>query len=127
MTLPQVIMIKEFPSGTGLQMVVDTGTGHNAYVPGLAIGGKTGSVQVIAYHSRIKYTEQSFETRDHAWFTSFAPVDDPQVVVSVFIEHGGAGSVAAAPVAKGIYEEFARKHPELLRAQPIKTAVGGGG
>jgi penicillin-binding protein 2 len=115
------------PVREGLQMVVDTGTGHNAYVPGLAIGGKTGSVQVIAYHSRIKYTEQAFETRDHAWFTSFAPVADPQIVVSVFIEHGGAGSVAAAPVAKGIYEEFARKHPELLRAQPVTAAAGGAG
>ena len=37
---------------------------------------------------------------DHAWFVAFAPYSDPQVAVAVFVEHGGHGSDAAAPVAK---------------------------
>src|SRR6185295_4602001 len=98
--------------------VVDSGTGHAAFVPGISIGGKTGTVQVIAQHTRTRWQELSFEQRDHAWFVSFAPVDDPQLVVAVFIEHGGAGSLAAAPVAKGMYEEFLKKRPDLRVAPP---------
>jgi len=44
--------------------------------------------------------------RDHAWFTSFAPFDNPCLVVVVFVEHGGTGSRAAAPLAKAMYEQF---------------------
>ncbi len=106
------------PVREGLQMVVDSGTGYASHVPGLAIAGKTGTVQVVAQHTRIKANQMAYEQRDHAWFVSFAPVQDPQLVVSVFIEHGGAGSQAAAPVAKGIYEELLKKRPDLRAAPP---------
>ncbi|HXT51383.1 MAG TPA: penicillin-binding protein 2 [Thermoanaerobaculia bacterium] len=106
------------PVHDGLRMVVDSGTGHAAFVPGLSIAGKTGTVQVVAQRVRIKAAQMAFEQRDHAWFVSFAPVDDPQLVVAVFIEHGGAGSQAAAPVAKGIYEELLKKRPDLRLAPP---------
>ena len=39
-------------------------------------------------------------------------------MVVVFIEHGGAGSQAAAPVAKGLYEELFKKRPDLRAAPP---------
>ncbi len=42
----------------------------------------------------------------HAWFASYAPVDDPQIVVVVIIENGGEGSVVAAPIARKIYEAY---------------------
>jgi penicillin-binding protein 2 len=106
------------PVREGLRQVVDSGTGHAAYLPGLSIAGKTGTVQVIAQRTRIKANQMAFEQRDHAWFVSFAPVDDPQLVVVVFIEHGGAGSQAAAPVARGIYEELLKKRPDLRAAAP---------
>jgi penicillin-binding protein 2 len=96
----------------GLFAVVDSGTGYNSKVIGLPVGGKTGTVQVIA-QSTWKQKVELFEHRDHGWFIAFAPVDDPQLVVSVFVEHGGSGSQAAAPIAKGIYEEFLAKRPHL--------------
>lgn len=80
------------------------GTGGNARVEGLNIAGKTGSVQVIAYAGRVKASSLPFKFRDHAWFASFAPVNDPQMVVIVFVEHGGAGGADAAPLAKLLYE-----------------------
>ena len=105
----------------GLFAVVDSGTGYNAKVPELPIGGKTGTVQVVA-QTTWKQRAERFEERDHAWFISFAPVDDPQLVVSVFVEHGGSGSQAAAPIAKGIYEEFLAKRPHLRHpANPPAT------
>ncbi|MEA2465560.1 MAG: penicillin-binding protein 2 [Acidobacteriota bacterium] len=80
------------------------GTGANARVEGLDVSGKTGSVQVIAYAGRVKATALPFKYRDHAWFASFAPRDNPQMVVVVFVEHGGAGGADAAPLAKLMFE-----------------------
>ena len=42
--------------------------------------------------------------QDHAWFASFAPADDPQVVVVVLVERGGKGGQVAAPIARQIYQ-----------------------
>ena len=90
----------------GLWNVVNAqgGTGGNARVAGLDVAGKTGSVQVIAYAGRIKATSLPFKFRDHAWFASFAPANNPQMVVVVFVEHGGAGGADAAPLAKLMFE-----------------------
>jgi len=40
----------------------------------------------------------------HAWFTAFAPFDDPKISVTVLVEEGGEGSIVAAPVAKEIVD-----------------------
>lgn len=80
------------------------GTGGNARVEGLDIAGKTGTVQVIRQVGWIKAEGMPFKYRDHAWFASFAPRDNPQMVVVVFIEHGGHGGVDAAPLAKLLFE-----------------------
>ena len=95
----------------GLWQVVnaDGGTGSNARVEGLNVAGKTGSVQVIAYSGWIKATSLPFKYRDHAWFASFAPANNPQMVVVVFVEHGGAGGADAAPLAKLLFESAFRE------------------
>jgi len=94
----------------GLWQVVNDqgGTGGNARVEGLNVAGKTGSVQVIAYSGWIKASSLPFKFRDHAWFASFAPADNPQMVVVVFVEHGGAGGADAAPLAKLLFESAFR-------------------
>ena len=83
------------------------GTGHMARSNIVAIGGKTGTTQVIGGvpDDKEQYNvPQKF--RDHAWFVAFAPENDTQIVVSVFVEHGGHGSSAAAPIAKRIIETY---------------------
>lgn len=45
----------------------------------------------------------------HAWFTVFAPSDDPMIVLTVLVEHGGEGSSVAAPIAKEILREYFRE------------------
>lgn len=42
----------------------------------------------------------------HAWFTSYAPVNDPQIAVTVLVEGAGEGSTVGAPIAKKIYETY---------------------
>lgn len=83
--------------------VVDNGTGQNARISGVQVAGKTGTA------------ETGVEGPDgvvapNAWFTAFAPADDPQVAVAVMLEGdeelgaAGTGGTVAAPVAREIIE-----------------------
>jgi penicillin-binding protein 2 len=44
--------------------------------------------------------------RTHAWYTSYAPLEDPRIAITVLIEAGGEGSTHASPVAKEIYRYY---------------------
>lgn len=92
----------------GLWAVVNEpgGTALRSRVPGAEMAGKTGTVQVIAQAQRTEAKALPFKFRDHAWFTSFAPVQDPKIVVVVFAEHGGSGSKNAAPIAQAIHAKY---------------------
>jgi penicillin-binding protein 2 len=61
---------------------------------------------VIAQAQRTEEHNLPFKYRDHAWFTSFAPADNPELVVTVFAEHGGGGSKVAAPIAQALYAKY---------------------
>lgn len=87
-------------------VVNDNGTGYASRMPNLEVAGKTATVQVVEQITWTDAEDLPYERRDHAWFASFAPVDDPQLVVVVFVEHGGHGSQAAAPLAKLMYETY---------------------
>lgn len=78
-------------------VVNEGGTGAAARLPGVSIAGKTGTAQSVAKSDAAK-------GQDHAWFASFAPANDPQVVVVVLVERGGKGGQVAAPIAKQIYQ-----------------------
>jgi penicillin-binding protein 2 len=80
-------------------VVNDGGTGAAARLPGVVIAGKTGTAQSIA-------KSDAARGQDHAWFASFAPAEDPQVVVVVLVERGGKGGQVAAPIARRIYESI---------------------
>ncbi|HZP36173.1 MAG TPA: penicillin-binding protein 2 [Methylomirabilota bacterium] len=82
-----------------LSAAVKEGTGAAARIPGLDVAGKTGTAQTVA-------KSDSAKGQDHAWFASFAPAEDPQLVVVVFVERGGHGGDVAAPVARKIYEAY---------------------
>jgi penicillin-binding protein 2 len=80
-------------------VVNEGGTGAAARIPGVLIAGKTGTAQSVA-------KSDSSRGQDHAWFASFAPANDPQVVVVVLVERGGKGGQVAAPIARRIYESI---------------------
>jgi len=42
----------------------------------------------------------------HAWFVGYAPYDDPEIIVAVFIYHGAEGSTVAAPIAKSTIDAY---------------------
>jgi penicillin-binding protein 2 len=76
-------------------VVNEGGTGAAARIPGFDVAGKTGTAQMIA-------KSRADKGQDHAWFASFAPVRDPEVVVVVLVERGGKGGQVAAPIARKI-------------------------
>ena len=87
-----------------LANVVENGTGRSARTPVVAVAGKTGTAQVVAQETWIRSEDLPPDQADHAWFTSYAPVDAPELVVVVFVENGGRGSEAAAPLARELLE-----------------------
>ena len=90
-------------------VVNDRGTGGIARLENIEIAGKTGTVQVVEQKQWIDSKDLPFAQRDHAWFASFAPAEGAELVVVVFVEHGGKGSEEAAPLAKIIYEKYFSK------------------
>jgi penicillin-binding protein 2 len=84
-----------------------SGTGGAARTPIVEIAGKTGTAQVIEMKGAYLKSEQiSYMNRDHAWFVSYAPAQNPQIAVVVLVEHGGHGGSAAAPIAKKVIEKY---------------------
>ncbi|MEU7101653.1 penicillin-binding transpeptidase domain-containing protein [Streptomyces longwoodensis] len=83
---------------SAMQTVVEEGTGTNARIAGVTVGGKTGTAQHGENNSKTPY----------AWFTSYATSGDKQVAVAVMVEQSDAarsevsGNGLAAPVARAM-------------------------
>ncbi|RLB44355.1 MAG: penicillin-binding protein 2 [Deltaproteobacteria bacterium] len=97
------------------------GTGRKAAIDGIKVAGKTGTAQVIALEKdgKKKKAEMDEKFRDHAWFVAIAPAEDPQIAVSVLVEHGGHGGSAAAPIARQVMEYYLEKRG-LIRGQAVE-------
>lgn len=74
----------------GMRKAVTEGSARLLNDLPIEVAGKTGTAQVGG--SKLP----------HAWFTGFAPYDDPKIVITVLIENGGEGSAIAVPAAKEI-------------------------
>ena len=68
----------------------DSGTGARARVPGVRVGGKTGTAQVVGlrHTEDLEDDEVKLRHRDHAWFVGFAPVEAPEIVVAAIMMIG---------------------------------------
>ncbi len=84
------------------------GTGKKSKLPNIDVGGKTGTAQVFRMGRKAVKTEHmARHLRDHAWFVAFAPVDEPEIAISIVIEHAGrGGGAAAAPLARDLADFY---------------------
>lgn len=81
---------------TGLmQEVVLSGTGKKLSGLSYTAAGKTGSAEY-----------NSVKTDSHAWFTGFAPVENPEICVTIIIEGAGSGGDYAVPISKRIFDAY---------------------
>lgn len=78
-----------------MQEVVKSGTGTKLSGLSYTAAGKTGSAEY-----------NSVKTDSHAWFTGFAPAENPEVCVTIIIEGAGSGGDYAVPIAKRIFNEY---------------------
>jgi cell division protein FtsI/penicillin-binding protein 2 len=69
----------------------DQGTGKKARVAGVRVAGKTG-------------TSENPHGDNHAWFTCYAPADEPRIAIIAMVENGGEGGIVSAPIAKRLME-----------------------
>jgi penicillin-binding protein A len=67
------------------------GYAENAAIPGVQVGGKTGTAEVG-------------DGTSHSWFIGFAPADAPRVAVAVIMEHKGSGSDFATPAGRKVLQ-----------------------
>ncbi len=84
------------------------GTGRSARLKGITVAGKTGTAQVVRLRQfkHMKEEDVPYKYRDHAWFTCFAPAENPEIAVTVLVEHGMHGGSAAAPVARAVLQAY---------------------
>lgn len=80
-----------------LEQVVKEGTASALRDASYQAAGKTGSAEF----------ESGKET--HAWFTGYAPADDPKIVVTVIVEEAGSGGREAAPIARKLFDQYLLK------------------
>ncbi len=98
--------------------------------PPVQMAGKTGSVQVrnVTREQRergFKSENLPWEYRPHALFVAYAPHDAPRYALSLVVEHGNAGSEAAAPVARDIMAATLARDPANRVDRP-RVAEGRG-
>ncbi|MBO9369544.1 MAG: penicillin-binding protein 2 [Chloroflexi bacterium] len=87
----------------GLEGTVVYGTATRAQVAGVRVAGKTGTAQFCDDIARqMGICREGFAQPTHAWFMAYAPVENPQIALIVFIYNGGEGSKTAVPVAQEI-------------------------
>lgn len=82
------------------------GTGGSARIPGIVVGGKTG-------------TAENPHGKDHSWFIGFAPFDNPKIAICVLVENVGYGGSYAAPIAGLCMEKYL--YGEIIRNQKAPT------
>lgn len=73
------------------------------------VAGKTGTVEFVGKD-------------DHGWFVCYAPAESPRIAIAVLIEEGGGGSLAAAPVARAMLDEFFDVKPVPAPPPPAAPA-----
>jgi penicillin-binding protein 2 len=92
----------------GLRAVVDwdSGTAHDTFdVPGIDASGKTGTAEFCDDYPACLDREGRVKT-SHAWFASYAPTNNPEIVTMVFVYGGGEGSQVAVPVTNKILRHY---------------------
>jgi len=100
----------------GMRLVVNGEKGTaRAIKPesGYQIAGKSGPAQVVSQEGgeKQKAEQTARHLRHHALFTAYAPFTHPGIVVAVVVEHGGGGSIEAAPVARAVIDSWLNQEP----------------
>ena len=113
----------------GMDLVVNgagTAVRSRLEIPGITMGGKTGTAQVRAIKGGQRGQGGARRFRDHGLFVCFAPVAQPRYAAAVVIEHGMGGARAAAPVAKDVLTFLYDREKAMASLEALEAGWGGG-
>ena len=103
-------MVKQFEAGEYKRLMTqDEASVLTEMMKGVVQNGTATKLKGLSYTAAGKTgsAEYSNLTSDsHAWFTGFAPADDPKICVTIIIEKAGSGGEYAVPVAKRIFDAY---------------------
>ena len=97
----------------GLRAAVTSGTAPSINFAAVQVAGKTGTAEFPGPRDR------RGRLPTHAWFTAFAPYENPQIALVVFVENGGEGSKTAVPIAA----DFLKAYFRLPKDTPLAPEV----
>lgn len=111
----------------GARLAVTNGTARAANLPYIAVAGKTGTAEYCDEIARPLGLCRPGNWPAHAWFTAWAPFNDPEIIVIAFVYNGGEGSSVALPVVVNTMEAYFRLQNERAQAsgvQPVEIQPG---
>jgi penicillin-binding protein 2 len=83
------------------------GTAFEARIPGVGeVAGKTGTAEAAERKAGVTEDIARWLEEDHAWFSGYAPARNPEIALTVFVEHGLSGGKMAGPVAMQIVKAY---------------------
>ncbi|MCK6579158.1 MAG: hypothetical protein L6Q98_13750 [Anaerolineae bacterium] len=96
----------------GMRFTVTNGTAQTANLPYVTVAGKTGTAEYCDEVARPLGLCRPGNWPAHAWFTGYAPYENPEVLAIAFIYNGGEGSAVALPVVVETLEAYFRLRNE---------------
>ena len=93
-------------------VTIEGGTAQNAVLPYVDVAGKTGTAEYCDDIANSLNLCVPGQWPAHAWFTGYAPYDNPEILILAFVYNGGEGSQVALPIAKRTMEEYFRLKDE---------------
>jgi penicillin-binding protein 2 len=94
----------------GMARAVKKGTARFGQIPGIEFAGKTG-------------TAQNPHGDDHSIFMGFAPIENPQIAIAVYVENSGFGATWAVPIASLMIEKYLHRTIDSTRLETEKRML----
>ncbi len=89
-------------------VIGEGGTAQPAALPFVEVAGKTGTAEYCDDNAWALNLCVPGQWPAHAWYTGYAPYDDPEVIILAFVYNGGEGSQVALPIVRRTMEEYFR-------------------
>lgn len=103
-------------------VIGEGGTASNADLPYVTVAGKTGTAEYCDDIAAPLNLCVPGQWPAHAWFTGYAPYEDPEIIVIAFVYNGGEGSQVALPIVVKTMEEYFRLKSER-EGIPVDTEI----
>ena len=93
-------------------VIGEGGTAQPAALPFVEVAGKTGTAEYCDDIARPLNLCVPGQWPSHAWYTGYAPYDDPEIIIIAFVYNGGEGSLTALPIVRRTMEKYYRLKAE---------------